>query len=195
VDRFGQAHLTGITSSTNFPTRHPLRATLSGGADAFVTKLQAAGDALVYSTYLGGTADDVGIAVAVDRCDDAYVTGHTESADFPTRKAFQATKAAGFDAFVSKLGPGGRPLIYSSFLGGSDDDFSDGIAVDRRGNAYVTGTTSSTDFPTRNPFQSTKRGSSDSFVTKIGPKCRHHECGDEQEGDCDDHDRDDADDD
>jgi hypothetical protein len=104
VDGAGQAYVTGVTSSTNFPTVSPFQATLAGGGtDAFVTKLNAAGAGLLYSTYLGGSGGDGGSGVAVDATGQAYVTGFTFSPNFPTANPFQATNAGGQDAFVTKI--------------------------------------------------------------------------------------------
>ena len=125
--------------------------TTSGGGfnDAFVTKLDATGSGLVFSTYLGGSADDVGFGIAVDGAGSAYVTGGTISANFPTTAgAAQTTRAGGDDAFVTKLDTTGSGLVYSTYLGGSGGDFGLGIAVDGAGSAYVTGETRSTNFPT-----------------------------------------------
>jgi hypothetical protein len=170
VDGAGNAYVTGFTSSTDFPTTNPLQATSGGGVygeDAFVAKLNATGNALVYSTYLGGSGDDFGDGIAVDGAGNAYVTGSTDSTDFPTANPLQATCAGVSDAFVTKLNAAGNALVYSTYLGGSDGDGGDGIAVDGAGNAYVTGFTSSTDFPTANPLQATYAGVSDVFVTKV----------------------------
>src|SRR5207247_4028372 len=125
-----------------------------GEGNAFVTKLNAAGNALVYSTYLGGSFFETGLAIAVDRHGSAYVTGNTGSPDFPTTPAAFQKWAGGLgDAFVAKLNPAGNALAYSTYLGGSDSDAGAGIAVDKNGGAYVTGYTSSANFPTANPLQ------------------------------------------
>jgi len=169
VDSAGNAYVTGYTSSTDFPTMNPLQPTYGGGAyDAFVAKINAEGSALVYSTYLGGSNDDQGNRIAVDSAGNAYVTGTTSSTNFPTMNPFQAANGGGTDAFVAKLNSPGTALVYSTYLGGSDNDFGYGIAVDSSGNAYVTGGTYSTDFPTKNPLQATFGGGlSDAFVAKI----------------------------
>ncbi|MEM4134499.1 MAG: SBBP repeat-containing protein [Candidatus Micrarchaeia archaeon] len=122
---------------------------------------------LSYSTYLGGSSDDDVYGIAVDASGNAYVTGSTLSTDFPTKNAFQGNFGGGDkDAFVTKFSPQGS-LIYSTYLGGSSDDDVYGIAVDASGNAYVTGSTDSTDFPTQNAFQVSNRGGYDAFVTKL----------------------------
>ncbi|MGH8607010.1 MAG: SBBP repeat-containing protein, partial [Gammaproteobacteria bacterium] len=172
VDRFGQAYVVGLTSSTDFPTRNPLQPTLGGFSDAFVAKLNRAGSKLVYSTYLGGDAftdSDEGHGIAVDRFGQAYVTGFTRSTDFPTQNPLQPAFGGGLDAFVAKLNRAGSKLVYSTYLGGTGDDFGRGIAVDPSGHAYVTGDTNSTDFPTQDPLQPASGGDFDAFVTKISP--------------------------
>jgi hypothetical protein len=134
-----------------------------------VTKLTAAGTALVYSTYIGGVFHDYGYAIAVDGSGNAYVTGYTESASYPvTPGAFQTTKGGGYDVFVTKLNETGTALVYSTYIGGSNNDVGYGIAVDGNGNAYVTGYTESTDYDvTSGAFQTTRGGYRDVFVTKL----------------------------
>jgi uncharacterized protein (TIGR03437 family) len=174
VDSFGNAYVTGTTGSTNFPTASSLQATYGGGGDAFVAKLNAAGSALVYSTYLGGYGSDQGFGIAVDSFGNAYVTGIT-SGNFPTASPFQASHGGGGpETFVAKLNAVGSALVYSTYLGGSGEDYGDGIAVDSSGNAYVTGWTNSTNFPTANALQAAFGGVSstgypygDAFVSKL----------------------------
>jgi len=144
--------------------------TFNGGGDAFVTKLNAAGTALVYSTFLGGSANDAGFGIAVDAAGRAYVTGSTFSPDFPTTPGAPGTTFSGgqLDAFVTSLNAAGTALAYSTFLGGSGNDQGIGIAVDAASNAYVTGFTSSADFPTiPGAFDTTFNGGDDAFVTKL----------------------------
>jgi hypothetical protein len=168
VDSAGNAYVTGFTFSTNFPTASPFQGTNGGGNyDAFITKINAAGSALVYSTYLGGISSDVGREIAVDSAGNAYVTGYTGSTNFPTASAIQGTYGGAFDAFVTKINAAGSALVYSTYLGGSGEDVGFGIAVDSAGNAYVTGYTTSTNFPTASAIQGTNGGGADGFVTKI----------------------------
>jgi hypothetical protein len=168
VDKEGNAYVTGFTSSTNFPTARPLQVSNGGGLDAFVSKLNEDGAALVYSTYLGGSGDDLGNGITVDREGNAYVVGSTSSTNFPTAVPFQGTYGGGFsDAFVSKLNQQGAALVYSTYLGGGGNDVGNGIAVDEKGSAYVTGLTLSTNFPTARPFQASSGGFGDAFVSKI----------------------------
>jgi hypothetical protein len=166
VDPSGHAYVTGYTGSTDFPTRHAFQRTSPGNGDAFVARLSTGG-ALLYSTYLGGSIGlDYGTAIAADQYGNAYVTGSTESSDFPIRNAFQASTGFGSDAFVAKFSVGGS-LLWSTYLGGGGFDSGQGIAVDQYGNAYVTGTTNSSNFPTLNPFQAADGGGYDAFVAKF----------------------------
>jgi hypothetical protein len=165
VDASGNVYLTGYTASTDFPTVSAFQASNHGGPDAFVVKLNAAG-ALVYATYLGGSGNDEGYGIAVDGNGSAYITGYTDSTNFPTANAYQATNHGGTDAFVVKLNAAGNGLAYSTYLGGSSYDVGYGIAVDSSGNAYVTGQ-AYPGFPTVSPLQGTIGGFNDAFVTKM----------------------------
>ena len=174
VDGAGNAYVTGLTSSTNFPsTAGAPRSTYGGGFDdAFVTKLNATGSALVFSTYLGGAATDLGAGIAVDSAGSAYVTGSTNSTNFPTTAGALDTSfggGVGDDAFVTKLSATGTGLAYSTYLGGAGGDDGAGISVDSPGSAYVTGSTGSDDFPTTASALSTTRHTfgRDAFVTKL----------------------------
>ncbi len=180
VDADGNAYVTGYTFAANFPTTAGAMQPGSGGrSDAFVAKLNASGTALVYSTYLGGTFDEQATGIAVDPAGHAYVTGSTDSSDFPTTAgAFQQSNTAGsYKGFVAKLSATGAALVYSTYLGGSDGYFtaSNAIALDGAGNAYVTGYTSSSDFPTQAPLQPTHgddngfgtSGYDDAFVAEL----------------------------
>ncbi len=169
VDSQGNAVVTGITGSSNFPTANPIQAAYGGTVDGFVTKLNATGTAFVYSTYLGGSNFEVAYGVAVDTAGNAYVAGYTESTNFPTANAIQSTHggSGSSDAFVAKLNAAGSALVYSTYLGGSSGDQSLGIAVDSAGNAYVTGSTGSSNFPTANAKQPALASSADAFVTKL----------------------------
>ena len=171
VDAGGYAYVTGTTSSTDFPiTSGAYQTSLLGEIDpywsAFVTKLSPAGNALVYSTYLGGSSEDRGQGIAVDAAGNAYVTGKTWSIDFPVVDGYQTALANGPDAFVAVLNADGSDLLWSTYLGGSGDDDGAEIVVDGEGNAYVTGSTASADFPTTAGALSTSLGGSqDAFVT------------------------------
>ncbi len=172
VDSSGNAYVTGCTYSTNFPTVNPIQASFGGSgtaANAFVAELNAAGSALVYSTYLGGSGSGYGFGIAVDSFGNAYVTGHTGSTDFPTVNPVQASLGGPYteNAFVAKLNPTGLALVYSTYLGGGGGELAFGIAVDSSRNAYVTGWTKSYDFPTANPVQASLEGANNAFVAKI----------------------------
>jgi Bacterial Ig-like domain (group 3)/Beta-propeller repeat len=180
VDTAGNAYVAGQTRSYDFPTTPgAFRTVCDDGVqcirgDAFVSKLNSAGSALVYSTYLGGTKLDLCYGIAVDSEGNAYVTGQTYSAKFPiTPGAFQRTCNHGSgcakdgDGFVSKLNSTGSALFYSTYAGGSGADYGYGIALDSAGNAYVTGATESTNFPTMNSLQPVSGGGPDAFVVKI----------------------------
>lgn len=167
VDASRNIYLTGHTFSEDYPLQNPLLNTIGGGADAFVTKFISTGAALVYSTYLGGTQGDFGRGIAVDSSANVYIAGRTASTDFPTKNALQLTNRGNLDGFVAKLNFTGSQLLYSTYLGGAEDDQGFGIAIDSSGNAYVTGDTRSTDFNTKNPLQAANRGGIDAFVTKV----------------------------
>jgi hypothetical protein len=176
IDTSGNAYVAGLTAASDFPTVNALQTTNKTSPPStgtgFVAKYNAAGSALIYSTYLGGSVEDLVNGIAADSGGNAYVAGQTESADFPTANAFQAAChdcPAIFNAFVSKINPAGSALVYSTFLAGSDTTIAEAIALDASGDAYVTGTTTSTDFPTVNPLQATNRGSSNVFITKFNP--------------------------
>jgi hypothetical protein len=169
-DASGSAYATGYTISTDFPaTPGAFDTTYNGSQDAFVAKLNAAGSALAYATYLGGGSDDYGYGIAVDSSGSAYVTGQTYSADFPaTPGSFDTTFNGNRDAFVAKLNAAGSAIAYATYLGGGDYDSGQGIAVDSSGSAYMTGQTYSADFPaTPGSFDTTYNGGSDAFVAKL----------------------------
>ncbi|RLC98329.1 MAG: hypothetical protein DRI77_05285 [Chloroflexi bacterium] len=178
VDRAGHVYVTGVTASDNFPTTSgAYDESYNAGYypdDAFVVKLNSDGSGLVYATYLGGTANDRATGIALDGANNVYVTGSTQSSDFPTTQgAFDPiynppSPQGELDAFVTKLNANGTELVYSTYLGGGADDGGQAIAVDDSGNAYVTGSTQSGDFPTTpEAFDSGQNGAGDAFVTKL----------------------------
>ena len=170
VDTAGNAYVTGWTFSTAFPTTPGAFDTSpNGDFDAFVTKLDATGSALLYSTYLGGSGQDLGSSIGVDTAGNTYLTGSTRSTNFPTTPgSFDTTLTGGADAYVTKLNAiGSAPLVYSTYLGGNDVDEGIGIALDAAGNAYLTGLTFSTDFATPGAFDTTVNGGGDAYVTKL----------------------------
>ena len=191
VDSTGSAYITGYTASANFPvTTGSLQTSCGGGScvapnyDAFVTKLNSSGTALIYSTYLGGSSQDYGYGIAVDGSGDAYIVGTTFSGDFPvTAGAYQTTCKPALniaqvvncttgDVFVTELNPAGSALVYSTYIGGSTTNEGDAIAIDSGGNAYITGYTKSANYPvTTGVFQSKCSSCSkalvDAIVTKL----------------------------
>jgi hypothetical protein len=171
VGAAGDANVTGVTLSSNFPTTPGAFDTTSNGQqDAFVTRLNAAGNTVAFSTYLGGSGLDFGNAIDVNGSGNVYVAGNTKSTNFPTKAPLQGSGGGTFDdAFMTELIPDGAALVHSTYLGGSFPDVATAIAVDAAGNAYLAGETSSTNFPTKNPFQSAPGGSNDAFVTRILP--------------------------
>jgi hypothetical protein len=168
VDSAGNAYVTGLTSSPNFPTVNALQPGRAGGLfDAFVVKVNSTGTQIVYSTFLGGSGEDRAFRIAVDSASSAYVIGDTDSTDFPLANAAQQSNGGTTDAFVAKLNAAGNQLVYSTYLGGSGIDGGTAIAVDPAGNAYVTGFTTSTNFPTANPVQASLGGAYDGFVSRL----------------------------
>ena len=170
VNNNGNAYVTGYTIASNFPTTTGAFDTTYDNYDGYVTKLNPAGTGLEYSTFLGGTDADFGQSIAIDSIGNAYVTGYTYSSDFPTTTGAYDTVYNDYDAFVTKLNPTGTGLLYSTFLGGSSNDFGYGIAIDVGGNAYVTGMTQSSGFPTTSgALDRTYNSNNDGFVTKVNP--------------------------
>ena len=167
VDGTGSTYVAGLTGSANFPTANAFQATFAGSADAFVAKLNPAGTAFVYSTYLGGSATDIGRGIAVDADGNAYVTGETFSSDFPTVNAVQATFGGTSDVFLVKLNAAGSALVYATYLGGTLDDTGRSVAIDAARNAYVAGWTHSANYPTANAIQAANAGPPDAFLTKV----------------------------
>jgi hypothetical protein len=172
VDANGNIYVVGETFSADYPKVNPIQSNSSPTpfcGNGFVTKLNPFTPSYLFSTHLGGDGCDAANGVALDSSGNVYVTGQTSSLDFPTANAFQKTFSGffGFDAFVTKLMTNGV-LAYSTYLGGTRTDTGFGIAVDASGNAYVTGTTTSVDFPTLNPIQATGEDFfGDVFVTKL----------------------------
>ena len=166
VDSSGNAYVTRRNRVNRLSHDESLAAATYGGSgDVFVAKIKPSGSALVYSTYLGGSEDDVGMGIAVDSSGNAYVTGNTNSSNFPTTAGAFQTSLAGpeaTNAFLTALAPSGSATVYSTYLGGSVSDFGYGIALDTLGNAYLTGWTFSNNFPTTaGAFQTAFGGASD----------------------------------
>jgi hypothetical protein len=178
VDASGNAYVTGYTETKDFPVTPGAFQPASGGAtDGFVTKLNAAGSALIYSTYLGGNSTEWSHSVALDAAGAAYVAGGTNSTNFPVRNALQPAKKGNEDLFLTKVAPDGKSLEYSTYLGGSDydPDYNAQVAVDAAGAAYLAGSTYSRDYPvTPGAYQPTPKTlngffSTDVVVSKVAP--------------------------
>jgi predicted extracellular nuclease len=176
VDASGSAYLTGVTFSGNFPQVNSLQSfnqgTSTTACDAFVSKYSAAGNTLAYSTFLGGSANETGLGIAVDTSGNAYVVGQTASLNFPAVSPLQAANASvppngTFDAFVTKIGANGSGLLYSTYLGGAKDDVANEVAVNAAGDAFITGQTFSANFPTASARQPASGGADDSFIARI----------------------------
>ena len=182
IDASGNAYVVGTTFSgliggnhIDFPTTEGAFQTTCAGnctaGDAFVTELNAQGNQLVFSTFLGGAGAEVGNAIALDTQGGVYVAGSTSSTDFPTQIPFQAANAGGtYDGFVTKINSSGSTLEFSTYLGGTLDDEVHAIAVDTSFDTYVAGVTYSTNFPTASPLQSANGGGGDAFVAKFNSK-------------------------
>jgi hypothetical protein len=169
IDSQNAAYVTGYTNSADFLVGIGPDTTPNGGFDAFLYKVNPAGTVLNFSGFIGGAGTDVGLEVAVDPGGNSYVTGHTQSGDFPTTLgAFDTSQNGDFDAFVTKVSPTGTTLVYSTFLGGALADYGRDIAVDGVGNAYVIGHTSSANFPVNaDGPDTTHNGAFDAFVAKL----------------------------
>jgi hypothetical protein len=173
VDASGNAYVTGTTASLNFPTTAgAFQVNNAGITDAFVTKLNADGSGLVYSTYIGGTGVDAGTRIVLGHSGEVYVAGNA-GIDFPTTPgAFQTVIGGAPDGFVTKLNPTGSALVYSTYLGGRGEEQSLGIALNTAGNAFVAGRTRSDDFPTTKKAYQPEYGGgeADAFVAKLNRK-------------------------
>ena len=170
IDSARSVYITGWTSSTNFPLAGAFQTRLSGTRDAFVAKLNAAGNALVYSSYLGGAGVDTGYAIALNKFESAVVVGDTTSTNFPvTSGVFQAKPGGSQDAFVAMISATGNTLTFATYVGGSGVDHAGAVQVGISGGIFVGGYTWSNDFPVLNAFQPVPGGGQDGFVLKLGP--------------------------
>ena len=174
LDSSNNIYVAGQTTSIDFPVLNPAQAARGGNFDAFVAKISQAG-AKLGATYIGGSGDDRATGIAANSAGNAYVTGYTASTNFPVTTPLQALNGGGTDVFVAKLNLAGDGFVYSTYLGGSANEdftstitFSGSIAVDASNNAYITGYTASTNFPTLSPEQAANAGgASDAFIAKI----------------------------
>jgi RHS repeat-associated protein len=168
LDTSGDVYLAGQTSASNFPTTSGVvQTSLAGTQNAFVTELNPTATTYVYSSFLGGNGTDVANAIAVDNGGYAYVVGSTTSTNFPTRNAIYSTNAGGTDAFVSRLNPGATTLTYSTYEGGSGTDSANAVALDANYNAFVVGSTTSTNFPVAHAYQGSNAGGTDAFISQV----------------------------
>jgi hypothetical protein len=170
VDDTGAVYVAGQSSSRNFPTADPFQASLAGYANAWLTKISPDGEALLYSTYLGGNQFDAVNGIAVDPTHHAYLTGFTSSTNFPIHHPVQSSLLGQLNGFVAKFSESGTALDYSTYLGGNNQTYPFRISVDPTGAASVIGFTSSTNFPTIDPIQASfKGGAEDAFLSRFKP--------------------------
>lgn len=167
VDSSDRATVVGRTTSTDFITARPLRSTIGGDSDAFITTIAPSGSTLAFSTYWGGSASEMANGVAADAAGHVFVTGGTSSSDFPVANSIQATNAGASEAFVTEFDVQTPAVVYSTYLGGEGSEAGNAIALDAAGSAYVLGSTNSTEFPVVNGLQSSLAGESDAFFAKI----------------------------
>ena len=172
IDDAGNSYVLGETNSFDFPTKNAYQDRFGTSpncserfcGDIFIAKFNSTGG-LIFSSYFGDYYD-FGLNIAVDSAGNSYITGYTQSSDFPTKNAFDTTYNGGLDAFLAKFNSSGS-LVFSTYLGGSNLDYGSGMAVDSSGNSYLTGSTYSNDFPTKNAFQTNSSGGSDVFLCKF----------------------------
>jgi uncharacterized protein (TIGR03437 family) len=167
LDKNGNVYVAGGTNSNNFPTANALQATPAGATDAFITKLDPAGSALIYSTYFGGLGTDLARGLAVNDAEQVYFAGTTGSPNLPVKNPLQPALGGSSDAFVAKLNAAGTATEYATWLGGQSVENGTSIAIDGAGNAYVAGDTASTNFPAVDAVQPQLKGPSDVFVAKL----------------------------
>ncbi len=174
IDDEGCAYITGGTSSTDFPVKNAYRNTNAGKYDAWMAKISPTGDELIFSTYFGGESDDFGYAIAIDDKKNVFVTGQTQSWNFPVVNRYQLSPFGGLsDAFITKFVPEGNSIVYSNFIGGSAHDAGSAIAIDANGYACILGQTESPNFPVIKPYQDKLHGPFDAFVTKFDPEGKY----------------------
>jgi uncharacterized repeat protein (TIGR01451 family) len=173
LDPSGNVVVVGTTSSLNFPTANAYRSSSTGSNDVYITKFNNTGSGIVFSTYLGGSGNEFASGIALDSSGNIYITGQSDSPNFPTMNAYSSANSGFNDAFIAKFGPSGNTLLYSSYLGGGGDDSGNAIAVDNNGNAYIAGDTFSigtgrSPFPaTHGAYQGNNNGGRDAFVAEF----------------------------
>ena len=163
----GLACISGYSASSDFPTMSPFQASRAGGDDVFLSIISATGSALITSTYIGGSATDRANDIALDDYGTVYLAGYTESSNFPTINSYQAGRKAWADAFISTFSSSGSALIYSTYLGGDNYDFAKAIRLDEDLCIYLAGNTFSGNFPLVSPYQGSRAGSYDVFLSKL----------------------------
>lgn len=168
LDAGGAPCVLGITYSTDFPVKKPYQAKFGGAVDIFLTKFSPDGRSLAFSTYLGGSWEDIGRALAIDGAGSMYIAGYSRG-PFPVKKALQPNRKGSADAVVVKLAPDGQSLVYSTYLGGAGSDEASDIVVDADGSAFIAGQTESAGFPTKSAYQKAKKGRTDAFLTVLSP--------------------------
>ena len=166
VDTTGSAYVVGTTPSLNFPISSPIQSQLSYNNDAFLTKLNPAGNGIIFSTYLGGSSFDAAMAVTLDGADNVYLAGYTASPDFPTLSPAQAVNGGGFDAFIASVTPAGNVLRFSSYWGGAFADSAVAIALDSKAHPVIAGQTLSLNFPLVGPLQNWNGSAFGGFITR-----------------------------
>jgi hypothetical protein len=166
LDSFFNMYVTGVTSSTNFPLVVPVQNKLNGLTDAFLTKINTGGEVL-YSTYIGGSATDVGVAVRVDASRRAYVVGYTTSRDLPVANPIQDTASGNFDVFLQRYEVLGYPMSFGTYLGGQGSETPTTLGLTSGGTAYIVGVTASGNYPLVLPFQPNFGGGTDGFITRV----------------------------
>jgi hypothetical protein len=171
LDATGNVYLTGITASTTFPSSATaFQQDYSGGGDVFVAEFNPAATGLLFATFLGGTGTDTPAGILLSPLGNIFIVGSTTSNNFPTTPGvLQPNYAGNQDAFLTEMEPDGSALIYSTYIGGTGTDFGTAAALDDAGNAYVAGSTRSTDFPARNPIQPGNVGQYDAFLIEVSP--------------------------
>jgi hypothetical protein len=171
LDATGNVYMTGTTASANFPAASSaFQPTYAGDGDIFVAEFNPAATGLLFATFLGGTGTDTPTEILLSSFGNLFLVGSTTSSNFPTTASvLQPNYAGNQDAFLTEMKPDGSALIYSTYIGGTGTDFGTAVALDAAGNAYVTGSTRSTDFPTKNPIQPGNIAQFDAFVTEVSP--------------------------
>jgi hypothetical protein len=175
VDGSGNAYVAGYAGA-GLPTAGAIQTAPAGGTDAFVSKLNASGSALVFSTYLGGSLDDAAVAIGLDQAGNVYVAGGTDSTDFPQRNALPPAFGTAGSNFLTALNPAGNDFVYSTYFADAQT-LLNAMKVTSGGTVYLSGTTSSPSYPTVKPYQATLGGSADAFIARVEPGASVNPCG------------------